>query len=139
MYGKDHESTLEGLLRTYCGEGSLMEYTDDLTAWCSSRGLDAPEPDAPLRLAGAEGKAAVLGVLEVIPDDAVNSRVKALGVRWSLQDVQSNLADRLDSDKKKLAYIFLRELASGKPGLDDDLVADNWISQEMRAHGFFRE
>lgn len=139
MYAKDHVEALSGLLQNYCGDSIEIQFTDDMASWCEANGLKARDDHDHIRLAEKGGGAVRLGILEIIPDDLVDERIKALSIRWSLQDVAHNLADRLDSDKKKLAYLLLKEYSTTLSELDDELVADNWIHEELRKHGLFKE
>ena len=139
MFARDYEEVMSGLLQRYCGPGSKMEYTLDLGTWCKDCNIPAPGAHAPMRLLSTTDGPSRLCILEVIPDGSVDERIKALSIRWTLQNTATNLADMLDSEKKKLAYLFLKEFTFTKPGLDDELVADNWVFEEMRKHGFFKE
>ncbi len=139
MFARDHEDVMSGLLSKYCGPDSKVEYTQDLGTWCKDCDISAPDAHAPMRLAVTGDGQTRLCLLEVIPKGSVDDRIKALSIRWTLQNTTTNLADRLNSEKKKLAYLFLKEFAGTKPGLDDELVADNWIFEEMRKHNFFKE
>ncbi len=139
MYAKDHGEALSGLLQKYCGASAEIEYTDDIAGWCKANGIQAHDGHDTMRLADKGQGDVRLGILEIIPKALVDERIKALSVRWSRQNVAHNLADRLDTDKKRLAYLLLKEFSSKNPELDDELVADNWISGELRKHGFFRE
>lgn len=138
MFTKDHSEMLSGLLQKYCGSPVKIEYSDDLGLWSEKNGLKALPEHAPMRLV-CSGSTWRLGILEVIPDESVEERIKALSIRWTLQSVTENMADLLDSEKKRLAYLLLKEYTATKPGLDDELVADNWIFEELRRHGFFKE
>ncbi len=139
MYAKDHVEALSGLLQKYCGDSFEIQYTDDMPGWCEANGLKARDGHDHIRLVDKGDGAVRLGILEIIPDGLVDERIKALSIRWSLQDVAHNLADRLDSDKKKLAYLMLKEYSTTLSELDDELVADNWIHEELRKHGLFKE
>ncbi len=139
MYARDHGEALSGLLQKYCGDSAEIEYTDDMARWCEANGLKFRDDHAPMRLADSGDGAVRLGIIEIIPRASVDERIKALSIRWSLQNVAHNLADRLDSDKKKLAYLLLKEFSSNNSELDDELAADNWIYAELRKHGLFKE
>jgi hypothetical protein len=45
----------------------------------------------------------------------------------------------LDTDKKKLAYLFLSEYATSLPDLQDELLADNWVFGELERLGYFKK
>ncbi|MCK4911840.1 MAG: hypothetical protein KAR83_09360 [Thermodesulfovibrionales bacterium] len=139
MYAKDHGEALAGLLHNYCGDSIEIQFTDDLAVWCKANGIKARDDHDIMRIVDRGGGAVRLGILEVIPEGLVDERIKALSVRWSLQNVANNLADRLDTDKKKLAYLLLKEYSTTVSELDDELVADNWVFAELRKYGFFKE
>ena len=139
MYAKDHTEALASLLQNYCGDSIEIHYTDDLSKWCKANGLKAHDTHDTLRIADSADGAVRLGILEVIPRASVDERIKALSIRLSLQDVAHNLADSLNSDKKKLAYLMLKEYSTTVADLDDELVADNWIFGELRKYGLFKE
>jgi len=70
----------------------------------------------------------------------MGERINALSVRSALLNVASNKADMLNSDRKKLAYLFLSEYAATLPDLEsDEILADNWVFDEMEKMGFFKE
>lgn len=139
MYARDYNDMLTGLVKKYCGPSAQVQYTDDLAGWCEGLGLSAPDTHATMCLAGTKEGSISLAVVDLMPEEAVAEKIRALGIRWALQDVANNMADRLDSDKKRLAYLFLKEYAGTKPELDDELVADNWINDELHKQGLFRE
>ena len=72
-----------------------------------------------------------------IPEELLNQRINALSVRNQLLNVAADVAERLNSDRKKLAYLFLSEYASSLPELkDDERLADSWAIKEMERLGF---
>ncbi len=76
---------------------------------------------------------------EFVSDEVIEQRVNALSIRSQLRNASSDRAGLLNSDKKKLAFLFLFELASNNPDLPDERSSDAWVFQEMGRLGFFRE
>ncbi len=139
MFARDYEDVMQKLLERYCGPNTTLEFTNDMGVWCKDCGTTPPKPLAPIHLMNSEDGLWRLCLLEVTPEESVHERIKALSIRWALQSTTTNLADRLDSDKKKLVYLFLKEFAGTDPDLNDELVADNWIFGELRKYGLFKE
>jgi hypothetical protein len=69
----------------------------------------------------------------------MEERINALRIRSQLKNVASDRAELLDSDKKKLAYLFLSEYATSLPDIEDELLADDWVFDEMQRLGFFKK
>jgi hypothetical protein len=69
----------------------------------------------------------------------MDERINALRVRSQLKNVAFDRADLLDSDRKKLAYLFLSEFAFSLPDVQDDFLADDWSFEEMERLGFFKK
>ena len=77
-------------------------------------------------------------IKEDVPDEVIQQRINALGVRSQLENVAVDRANLLDTDKKRLAYLFLRELAV-RSEKDDEREADKWALEEMEKLGFFKQ
>jgi hypothetical protein len=73
-----------------------------------------------------------------IPEEVIVQRLNAFGIRSQLQSVASDSTERLDSDEKKLAFLFLSEYSDSRSDLEDELSADSWVFSEMDNLGFFR-
>jgi hypothetical protein len=139
MFAKDHEAALKDLMQKYCGDDIDIVYTDDLVRWCNKCGVKAPDNHNPMILLNSDDGKSKLVLQEIIPEASIEERIRALSIRWALQSNTDNLADRLNSDKKRLSYLLLKEFAKENPEMDDELVADNWVFGELRRYGFFKE
>ncbi|MGE5173919.1 MAG: hypothetical protein ACM3MD_08820, partial [Betaproteobacteria bacterium] len=65
-------------------------------------------------------------------------RITALRIRSQLKSVGYDRADRLNSDTKKVAYLFLKEYAATIPELaDDEFASDDWVFEQMDQLGMF--
>jgi hypothetical protein len=137
---KDYEGVVKGLLEHYCLFLVEPVYTESVAAWCRENGYEEPDRDKPLKLIADEEKGCRLVINEVVPERVLNERINALMVRSALTNVAENKADRLDSSKKKLAYLFLSEYATTLPDLEgDEILADEWVFGEMGKLGYFDE
>lgn len=139
MYTKEFDRVLEELLEEYCLFLVKVEFVDDVYEWCKNKDVEEWDRDKPLKLVVNEEKGCKLVVNELIPEKAMHDRLKALEVRSALTNVATNKADLLNSDKKKLAWLFLMEYASTLPDLEDEILADDWSFKEMERLGYFKE
>ncbi len=79
-------------------------------------------------------------VREEIPDHIVDERINAMHIRGQVENVALDRADKLDSDEKKIVFLFLSEYALGLSDIEDnELLADNWAFDEMEKLGFFKK
>jgi len=78
-------------------------------------------------------------IREYISGEIMEERIDALRIRGQITNVAVDRADLLDSDRKKLAYLFLSEYATSLPDLQDELLADTWAFDEMERLGFFQK
>jgi hypothetical protein len=139
MITKEHEPVFKRLLDNYCLFLVQIEFVESVHDWCRQQGVEEPDRQRPMKLVVNEDRGCRMVINENVPDRVVNDRIKALSVRSALTNVASNKAERLDSDKKKLAYLFLGEYAATLPGMEDEILADEWVFGEMEKLGFFNE
>lgn len=101
-----------------------------------------PEPDQekPLKLIRKEKSGCLMIIRENISDEAIDERINAMSIRRQVKNVAYDRADRLDSDEKRLAYLFLCEYAASLPDIsDNELLTDDWAFDEMEKLGYFRK
>lgn len=140
MFAKDYDDLLGFLMDEYCLPRRNMIFVEDIASWCRRKGI--PEADAarPMKLIASGADGCNMLVRKHISDDAVAGRIHALSIRNQLMNNLSDIADRLDSDKKKLAYLFLVEYGASLPEVGaDEYMLDQWVFKEMERMGFFRE
>lgn len=137
---REHEGLFKYLLGEYCLFLVELKFVPSVSDWCRQEGIEEPDRDRPLRLVVEEKKGCKLVVRQEIPKQVMQERLNALDVRSTLQDTATDRAGKLESDKKKLAYLFLSEYASQMPDNEgDELLMDNWAFQEMERLDFFKE
>ncbi|MGD2079762.1 MAG: hypothetical protein PVJ36_01355 [Nitrospirota bacterium] len=137
---KEHENDIKNLLKEYCLFLVEPVYVDNVAEWSKKSGFDEPDREKPLKLVVSEEKGCKLVMNEEVPDRVIEDRLKAMSVRDALQNVAEDREARLDSEKKKVAYLFLSEYGSHMPEHEDDeLLIDNWAFKEMERLGYFNE
>jgi hypothetical protein len=92
-----------------------------------------------VKLVSKDGSGCRMIVREYIPDEIIQERIDALMIRGQTTNIAVDRADLLDSDRKKLVYLFLSEYATSLPDVQDELLADAWAFEEMERLGFFKK
>ena len=139
MYTRDYEDSLRELMENFCGSDGQITYTDNVKTWCLGHGDQSAEEGAPLKLTKDPDGKSVLVMQEILPEGSLGDRIKAMMLRGSLDNVANNPAEKLNSRKKRLAYLFMKEIAALDPELEDELLEDKWAMNELRRRNFFKE
>ncbi len=138
MFVRDHEWYIRHLMEHVHMNPSDAVIVDDVAGWCKEHGLPEKDRRKPLKLVPANGKDRRMLIAEMIPDEVLEERITALRVRSQLKNVMKDRADLLNSDMKKVAYLFLKEYAAAIPDLaGDDLAQDEWVFEQMSRLGMF--
>jgi len=131
----------EDRLRSLCREFFIFDikYVPDITSWASQKKISLHEPAQPMKLVTDEDNRLSMVVQSEISDEVLDGVINGLSVRWTVRDVVTDVAKRLNSIEKRLAYYFLKEYARSKKDLaGDDLLEDEWAVNEMEKLGLFR-
>lgn len=139
MNTKDHEDLIKDMISSYCLLSTELSFVDSVHEWCSRHGVEEPDRHKPLRFILEDDKACIMVINDLLKKEVVEKRINALSVRSALVNVAHNRADMLDSEKKKLAYLILSEYAATVQTPEDELLADQWVFDEMEKKGLFRE
>jgi hypothetical protein len=134
MFTKDYEWYI-GHLTGHAGmHFSEVLFVDNIASWCRRHGIDEADKHRPLKIVVRKG--ATLLIAKTIPDQIMEERINATRIRSQLKSVSYDRADLLNSPEKKLAYLFLKELAMNNPDLAyDELAADEWIFGQLNRIG----
>jgi hypothetical protein len=116
-----------------------LVFVENIADWCRERGVAEPDRERPFRLMAKEDAGCEMLIKEDISPDAMLERLNASRIRSQLQNAAVDRVDLLDTEKKKLAYLFLSEYATSLPDLQDELLADNWVFDEMEKLGYFNK
>ena len=126
-------------MQEYCLLPEDLVFTEDISTWCKEQGIPEPDRERPAKLVSKDGSGCRMIVREHIPDEIIQERIDALRIRGQMTNIAVDRADLLDSDRKKLAYLFLSEYATSLPDVQDELLADTWTFEEMKRLGFFEK
>ena len=135
----EHYELFRYLMEQLCLLPEDLVFVEDIAQWCRENGIPETDQERPLKLVSKEPSGCRMLIREYISDKAMYERINAMRVRSQLKNVAFDRADALDSERKRLAYLFLGEYALSLPGIEDDLLADDWAFDEMKRLGFFKQ
>lgn len=139
MLTDDFHSLFVYLMEQYCLPPENMLFVENIGEWCREQGVEEPDADKPFRLVAREPGGCTMLIRRDLPDEVMRQRMNALSVRCQTRNVAFDATDRLNSARKKLAWLFLAEYASSLPELrEDERLADDWAIKEMERLGFFQ-
>jgi hypothetical protein len=139
MNTREHYELFRYLMERHCLFAEDIAFVENIADWCRENGIPETDGERPLKIVSKEGSGCRILIKENISEKTMNERIDALRVRSQLKNVAFDRADLLDSDRKKLAYLFLSEFALSLPDIQDDFLADNWSFDEMEILGFFKK
>ena len=139
MNARENYELFRYLMQKYCLFPEDLVFVENIADWCRERGMAEPERERPFRLISKGESGCKMLIKENISAEAVQERINASRIRSQLQNAAFDRLDLLDTDKKKLAYLFLSEYATSLPDLQDELLTDNWVFGEMESLGYFRK
>jgi hypothetical protein len=139
MNTREHYELFRYLMERHCLFPEDIAFVENIADWCRENGIPETDGERPLKIVSKEGSGCRILIKENISEKTMNERINALRVRSQLKNVAFDRADLLDSDRKKLAYLFLSEFALSLPDVQDDFLADNWSFDEMERLGFFKK
>jgi hypothetical protein len=114
-------------------------FVDDISEWCAEQGIPEADAERPFKIIPTKLPECKMLIREYLPGDVLEERINALRLRDQMKNVAYDKADMLNSVRKKLAFLFLKEYTASIPDLaEDDLGADDWVFGEMERLGFFK-
>ncbi len=118
---------------------SDVVFVENIASWCREHGVPENDEHRPIKLVSGNGSGVQMLIAEEIPDDVVEQRIKAIRIRSQLKNVAYDRTELLNSETKKIAYLFLKEYSSSFPELVyDELAADEWVFEQMDRIGMLR-
>ena len=117
--------------------GSLL-FVESVAVWCREHSIPEPDNEKPFKFVSDDNRVFRMLIKEDLSDEVIQQRINALGVRSQLENVAVDRAALLDTVKKRLAYLFLRELTL-RSDKDNEREADKWALEEMEKLGFFKQ
>lgn len=138
MKATQYHELFRYLMEQRCLRPEDIFFVDNIADWCKEHGISEPDRDKPIKLVMENGQACRMLIRENIPDEVMEKRIRAVGIRNQVTNIAVSKADMLDTPHKKLAFLFLNEYAYSLPEVDDDLLADKWAFEEMDRLGYFK-
>lgn len=138
MNTREHYELFRYLMEQHCLFPEDIIFVENIADWCKEHGISDSDGERPLKIISKKDSGCRILIKENVSDETMNARINALRIRSQLKNAAVDRADSLDSDRKKLAYLFLSEFAVSLPDIQDDLLADDWSFNEMERLGFFK-
>ncbi len=138
MNTREHYELFRYLMEQHCLFPEDIIFVENIADWCKEHGISDSDGERPLKIISKKDSGCRILIKENVSDETMNTRINALRIRSQLKNAAVDRADSLDSDRKKLAYLFLSEFAVSLPDIQDDLLADDWSFNEMERLGFFK-
>ncbi len=139
MNTREHYELFRYLAEQLCLLAEDILFVENIADWCKDQGIPETDREKPVKLVSKEVPGCRMLIKEYISGEVMSERIRALGVRSQLKNVAFDRADALDSERKKLAYLFLSEYALSLPDVQDDFLADDWAFEQMNKFGFFKK
>ncbi|NJD57524.1 MAG: hypothetical protein FIA94_14135 [Nitrospirae bacterium] len=140
LFAADYADLFGFLMDQCCLPRESMVFVEDIASWCKGKGIPESDAERPFRFITFRSGECNMLIRKHISDKVVSQRINALGIRNQLQDNRSDIAGRLNADKKRLAFLFLIEYAASLPETgNDELLTDAWAFKEMERMRFFAE
>jgi hypothetical protein len=138
MYVRDYYKLLAQLMERYLLKEEDMIFVENIADWCRKCGIPEPDEERPLKFVLRQGGGSKMLIKEDITEKILAERLNGLSIRGQLISVARDRSELLNSDEKKLVYLFLSEIALGLYEMHDELRADNWAFEEMEKSGIFK-
>jgi len=138
MNTREYYELFRYLMGECCLAPESLLFVESVAGWCREHNIPEPDAERPFKFVSDDNKVFRMLIKEDLSDEVIQRRINALGVRSQLENVAVSRADSLDTDKKRLAYLLLRELAL-RSEMDNERDADRWDLEEMERLGFFKQ
>jgi hypothetical protein len=138
MNTREYYELFRYLMGECCLAPESLLFVESVAGWCREHNITEPDTERPFKLVSDDSGVFRLLIKEDLSDEVVQQRINALGVRSQLENVAVDREELLNTDKKRLAYLFLHELAL-RADKDNERDADKWALEEMERLGFFKQ
>ena len=138
MNTREYYELFRYLMGECCLAPESLLFVGSVAGWCREHSIAEPDAERPFRLVSDDNGVFRMLIKEDVSDEVIQRRINALGVRSQLENVAVDGTELLDTDKKRLAYLFLNELAL-RSDKENERDADKWALEEMEKLGFFKQ
>lgn len=139
MNTRNYYELFRYLMEQHCLLQEDILFVENIAEWCKEHGIPESDNEKPLKLISKTPMGCKMLIREDIPEKVIEERINALRIRGQVQNAVVDRGELLDSDQKKLAYLFLSEYASSLPDISDELDADNWAFEQIGNFGFLKK
>jgi len=114
-----------------------IKYVPDITEWAAEHNTQLGEPHLPMKLVIESENDMTMVIQAEIHEEMIADVIKNLGIRWSVKDNVTDMEKKLDTDRKRLGYCFLKEYARALQHVDGgELSEDEWVLEELEFIGY---
>lgn len=132
MFAQDYGWYLRHLMEHAGLEPQNLHFVTNVAEWCNERGIDEADTRKPMKLVSGTGDGVRMIVGSRVDDDVITERITALSLRSQLRSVVHDRSELLNSNSRKLAYLFFKEVADNHPDFrSDEFAEDEWIFEQM--------
>lgn len=113
------------------------KYVADIAQWAADNNTSLGEPHLPMKLVVESDDDMTMVIQSEAKEEMIADVIKNLGIRWSVKDNVTDIEKKLDTDRKRLAYCFLKEYARALDKVDGgELSEDEWVLEELEYLGY---
>ncbi|RJR22794.1 MAG: hypothetical protein C4581_00365 [Nitrospiraceae bacterium] len=114
-----------------------VKYVPDIMEWAAENNLSLGEPHLPMKLVVESENDMTMVIQSEIQEEMIADVIRNLGIRWSVKDNVTDMEKKLDTDRKRLGYCFLKEYARALQHVDGgELSEDEWVLEELEFLGY---
>lgn len=113
------------------------KYVPDIMEWAAEHNTQLGEPHLPMKLVIESENDMTMVIQSEIKEEMIADVIKNLGIRWSVKDNVTDMEKKLDNDRKRLAFCFLKEYARALQHVDGgEISEDEWVLEELEFLGY---
>jgi len=113
------------------------KYVPDIMEWAAHNNRKLGEPHLLMKLVVESDDDLTMVMQSEVKEEMIADVIKNLGIRWSVKDNVTDMEKKLDTDRKRLAYCFLKEYARALDKVDGgEISEDEWVLEELEYLGY---
>jgi hypothetical protein len=114
-----------------------IKYVPDIFEWAADNNKQLAEPHLPMKLVVESDDDLTMVLQSEVKEEMIADVIKNLSIRWSVKDNAVDMEKKLDTDRKRLGYCFLKEYARALQKVDGgEISEDEWVLEELEYLGY---
>lgn len=114
-----------------------IKYVPDITKWAAVNNKALGEPHLPMKLIVESDDDLTMVIQSEVNEDMIADVINNFSIRWSVRDNATDIEKKLDTDRKRLAFCFLKEYARALDKVDGgEISEDEWVLEELEYLGY---